>query len=419
MNQGSRMFSKAALEHLASPEQMDQLLSFGSTRMWLALFGLLAIVIAAIAWGFLGTVATDVSGNGVLLEAGGVAAVPSLGDGQIDRVMVVPGQHVNAGMVVAVLRQQQPTDELRAAQASLADLERQLEETNSIQGRQVAYDEASYTRQRAALEQVAANLERQAARLRKRQETERPLLSKGLITSQQLAATDQELADVTAAQAQNAGQMSSLASERFRSTTSGTDEQLQLENQIDAARRRVQELEHRFETISEVRSLVSGDVTEVSVRPGMVVQTGAPVVRLQTGAGGLYAAVYAPAEKAKQIKPGMQAQISPAGLKRDEYGFLRGVVTRVSEFPVSGDELMERLANQSVAQWLEAGGPVNEVDVALQPNSARPGTFLWSSPRGSSIPLSSGTMLSADVVVLEQHPVSLVIPYVRKKLGWR
>ena len=419
MNQGSRMFSKAALDHLASPEQMDQLLSFGSTRMWLALFGLLAIVIAAIAWGFLGTVATDVSGNGVLLEAGGVAAVPSLGDGQIDRVMVVPGQHVNAGMVVAVLRQQQPTDELRAAQASLADLERQLEETNSIQDRQVAFDEASYTRQRAALEQVAANLERQAARLRKRQETERPLLSKGLITSQQLAETDQELADVTAAQAQNAGQMSSLASERFRSTTSGTDEQLQLENQIDAARRRVQELEHRFETISEVRSLVSGDVTEVSVRPGMVVQTGAPVVRLQTGAGGLYAAVYAPAEKAKQIKPGMQAQISPAGLKRDEYGFLRGVVTRVSEFPVSGDELMERLANQSVAQWLEAGGPVNEVDVALQPNSARPGTFLWSSPRGSSIPLSSGTMLSADVVVLEQHPVSLVIPYVRKKLGWR
>lgn len=419
MNKGTSIFAKAALDHLASPEQLDQLLTFGSNRLWLALFGLLAIVAAAVAWGFLGTVATDVSGSGVLLEAGGVAAVPSLGNGQIDRVLVVPGQHVNAGMLVAVLHQQQPTDELRAAQAAYTDLEHQLEQSRSIQDRQLAFDEASYSKRRAALEKEAANLESEASRLRKQQETERSLLAKGLITNQQLAATDQQLADVTASQAQNAGQMSSLESDRFRSANSGKAEDEELENQIDAAQRRVEELEHRFENISEVRSPVSGDVTEVSVRPGMVVQTGAPVVRLQTGGSGLYAAVYAPAEKAKQIMPGMEVQISPAGLKREEYGYLRGVVTRVSQFPVSGDELMERLSNESMERSLEASGPVNRVDVALQPNAAQPGTFLWSSPKGSSVPLSSGTMLSADVVVLQEHPVSLVIPFARKKLGWR
>ena len=79
----SKIFRKVALERMSSPEQLDQLLRVTTPRRWLALLSLIAILVAAVAWGYLGELTTRVSGQGVLIRTGEVRNVVPLGAGQV------------------------------------------------------------------------------------------------------------------------------------------------------------------------------------------------------------------------------------------------------------------------------------------------------------------------------------------------
>ena len=66
----------------------------------MALCGLLC---AAIGWGLNGTVATRVRGQGVIMAAGGVLNVVSVGAGRVSSVDVKPGDLVRKDQVVAAV----------------------------------------------------------------------------------------------------------------------------------------------------------------------------------------------------------------------------------------------------------------------------------------------------------------------------
>jgi len=85
------IFRKTALERLASPEQLDQLLQVTSPRGWLALTGLGLLVAAALVWSFFGTVTTTVEGQGILIRPGGVTRVVAPQAGVVRSVLVRVG----------------------------------------------------------------------------------------------------------------------------------------------------------------------------------------------------------------------------------------------------------------------------------------------------------------------------------------
>jgi HlyD family secretion protein len=54
MKAASQVFRKAALDRLASPEQLDELIPVVDARGWIAALGIGVLTAAVIAWGFLG-----------------------------------------------------------------------------------------------------------------------------------------------------------------------------------------------------------------------------------------------------------------------------------------------------------------------------------------------------------------------------
>jgi HlyD family secretion protein len=64
-----------------------------------------------------------------------------------------------------------------------------------------------------------------------------------------------------------------------------------------------------------------------------------------------------------------------------------------------------------------AEGPPIQVDVLLIRDPSTPTGYRWSSSRGPSVKISSGTLTQGDVVVKEDRPIRLVIPTLREKLG--
>ena len=48
----------------------------------------------------------------------------------------------------------------------------------------------------------------------------------------------------------------------------------------------------------------------------------------------------------------MEAQISPSTVKREEFGFMKGTVSYIGEYPVTPQAVQSVVANQALAQEL-------------------------------------------------------------------
>jgi len=62
------MFRKAALDKLASPEQLDVLMEVTSPRNWALVYGMGGLILLVIAWSIFGTIPTKVAGQGILIR---------------------------------------------------------------------------------------------------------------------------------------------------------------------------------------------------------------------------------------------------------------------------------------------------------------------------------------------------------------
>lgn len=173
----------------------------------------------------------------------------------------------------------------------------------------------------------------------------------------------------------------------------------------------------RLNSAEAVRSTKSGDVVSLQAEVGDVVGVGTVLADIEPAGKPLLAAVYVAATDGKKIAADAPAQISPAEVSREEYGFVRGRVRSVSRFPATQGEMTELLSNDNLVQALSSGGAPYQVLVDLGTDPKTPSGLQWSSSRTPDIRISSGGVCVVDIVIREQRPIELVIPYLREKLG--
>lgn len=121
----NHVFRKVSVERLSSPEQLDTLVKVTSPRGWLLLCGIGILLAAALYWGLFGTMSTKISSQGVLIRPGGLQAVYTPFSGTISDLRVAEHDTVNKGDVIAWLEQPELLEQIKAARAAIAELERQ------------------------------------------------------------------------------------------------------------------------------------------------------------------------------------------------------------------------------------------------------------------------------------------------------
>ena len=99
----SHIFRKSALERISSPEQLDTLLQITTPQNWLALIGLLGLLLAGLVWGVFGRIPVEVSAPTVFIYPGGIQNVPITTNGQLGEIYRVPGDLIQAGEAVAIV----------------------------------------------------------------------------------------------------------------------------------------------------------------------------------------------------------------------------------------------------------------------------------------------------------------------------
>lgn len=175
----------------------------------------------------------------------------------------------------------------------------------------------------------------------------------------------------------------------------------------------LEELRSRLIYESQIISPVDGRVLEQGVRMGSVVSPGNSILVLeQHGATvRLEAILYVSAEMAGKIHPGMDVQIAPTIISKEEYGLLLGKVSSIAEYPETTESMMQTLGNENLVKLLAGHDASVQVLVELLPSNDTVSGYEWSSPKGPPLTIQSGTLAQGEIIIKRERPISKVIPY--------
>src|SRR4051812_1453886 len=113
------IFSKAALERLTTPEQLDSLMQVTRPSGWVALVTTAVLVAGVVAWSILGDLRVTVPARGILIRGGALIDVQAGSNGRISEFLVKPGDVVKPGDEVAVIAQRELVEEISNLQSRI------------------------------------------------------------------------------------------------------------------------------------------------------------------------------------------------------------------------------------------------------------------------------------------------------------
>lgn len=407
----SSTYRKASLDRLASPDQLDQLMTITRPAGWLAVAVLWVMLAVALMWAVTGRIPEKVSGRGILIRAGGIFEVVALGSGQLQEILVRPDQQIAQGQVVARLRQPELELQLQEAQQHLAEVQKN-------QGELAALDRRSRTMSLALLDANDAHVQAKVRNLTLQRQSLQDRIAAGekrvqddlQQLQQQLTAIETELAAAQDRSKENQLKRVDVTRQREQSDISRT----QL---VEEALETVRGLQEMLDQTSLIRATLSGIIVDLRAELGLLVSPGTSIATVELQNAPILAVVYIDAGDGKKVQPGMPIQISPSTVKKEVDGVLLGTVETVSSFPASSESMMVLLHNEELVHQLSAQGPPIAVFARLLRDPKTPSGFRWSSGEGPKMRITAGTPCTASVVIEEQPPIALVIPALKEKLG--
>jgi HlyD family secretion protein len=412
----NKIFRKASLERLSTPEQLDLLFRLTRSKDWLAVVAVFILLGTALAWGLHGSIPTKVTAQGVILRRGGVMNVVAAGSGLVVSVDVKPGDRVQANQVIARVAQPGLMERIRITQGALEDARRERERAVRLRRDSARLEVDALVRTRQNHEREIRELEAQAKIAAEQIPIDEQLLARGLITKQALLNTRQKLITLQGQTESLRAQIKQLDAQQFSAESRPQEVEAEAQARITEQERVLAALQKELTATSNVVSPYAGEVLELKVYKGSAVTEGSPIISLQPDVNSLEALLYLSAAQAKEVKSGLDVQISPGTVRREEFGFLKGTVRYVADYPATQAAIMRNLENEDLTRMLTASGPVTEIRIEMIP-AETPSGFRWSSPKGPPTGISSGTLCTAMIVTRTQRPLSLVIPMMKETLG--
>jgi HlyD family secretion protein len=411
------IFRDAALERLSSPEELDRLLKVTDSKAWmsqLAVFGLLGV---ALLWGLNGRLPQTVSGQGLIVRKGGVLNVVASGSGVVARLDVNVGDRINALQVVAKIAQPAILEKLKGIQESLAQARLDRDRSHALLENEAKLTGETIGRKRENMLREMTHLEEKLKVAKEQVAAQDELFSYGIVTKEKTFEARQTVASIEDQIDNVRAQRTELDAEEFSARAKVLQGDAEKQLQIEDLDRNLSAVRKELEIAQNVVSPYSGEVLELKVSPGATVTAGDPLLSIQPNVQDLQVLLYLPAEQAKEVKRGMEVKVSPSTVKPEEFGFIKGQVTYVSDFPVTPAELMRNFENEVLVKVLTSGGPVTELHIEMKRNPNTPSGYEWSSRRGPAVSISAGTLCTAQIVTRWQKPVDLVLPIFRNAAG--
>ncbi len=470
------LFRKEALDKVASPEQLDQLIKVTSPKRWFSLFALGALVISGGAWSVLGEIPIVVTGKGVMIYPSQVATLQASNSGRILELKLQAGDTVKKGEVIATIDQTELRKQLQLSREKLTQLRIQDQTASTVQVQRNAVEETAIAQQRQTLQQSLqtveslnpvlrekglevlkkerANLSVRLARMRQLQPTlkqrweeRQKLFQQGAVpkdtalnaqqeyinsqaqiddAESQLNQLDVKEADAQRQYLQNLNQVNEIKTQ-LKALDSKKETQKEQDfttatsrkKEIQDTERSIVQLELQLQKNSQVISDYTGTVLELTAKPGQQLEPGIGIGTVSTQQSGakLVNIVFLPVSENKKIKIGTPLQITPSTVKREEFGGIEAKVTKISSFPVTQQGVANIIGNPDILPGVLDKGPQIAVYTEPEIDPSTPSGYKWSSSSGPQSKVAPGTTTSVRITVEKKKPIEFVLPILKSWTG--
>jgi HlyD family secretion protein len=412
------MFRESAMKHRTAPARLEELLPVTPPRAWISLIGFGILLSALLAWSIKGRVPERAEGHAVILRAGGVQSVIAPSAGILIGINAAPGARLQPKQVVARIGQPVLAERMRAAESALEAARAERDRAVAVRRQAAGLEAASVERQRESVLREIADYQERARLADEELQAERELFRHGIVTKLKVIAAEQKRKDIDTAINKMRAQLVQLDAQRYSIDASPAQVAADNDAKVREAERQLADVRKQLNVAEAVITPYGGQVVEVKTYPGAGIGLGAPILSLQPDNTALEAIAYVPSTVAKDVRPGLAVELSPGNLKPEEFGYLKGTVRFVAEYPATRAALMRNFENEALVDSLSRSGPVTEVRVGLESEESTPSGFRWSTSKGPAMRITAGTLAAARIVTRTQRPISLVLPWVKAKAGW-
>ncbi len=418
MSDGKQIFRPEALERLSSPEQLDELMVVTDSKAWIALAAIGIGLAIALLWSVVGSVPASIHGSGLLLREGGIYEIQAGGTGQIISLAAEEDSVVGEGEIVGYIAQPDLATRISLQHQNLLVLRANRETLVEAEGRNLGIALDIIVQDSIRMENDIRTAQGQIAQLEQRLEDTRFARQQGLVTGQAVSQVEQELASARSRLAQLRSALTGIPSRRIRAVQEHDSAVERIQNEVRASVQDSILLAQQLSEANEIRSPHRGRITQVMVDEGQTVATGSVVASLELLDRPLQAVIFVPVVGAKAGQ-GMTAHVQPLTVNWEEYGYIEGEVEFVSLTPVTMERINRVIKNRAQAQQMVQGADPYLVEISLN-RADTPTGFQWTSGTGpdSTVNIHSGILAQAKIIVDTRRPITLVIPALRKFLGF-
>lgn len=414
------LFRESALQNLSSPEQLDQLIKITQPRSWIVLATIGFILVVAVLWSIFGSLPTTLTGQGIIIRAGGTFNNVALGNGVVtDFGDFKVGDTIRKGDIIGHVDQPVLAQQIEAAKIELDRLEKVNNSILAEIGEQKPAQNSSIKQQTGIQHGTIAAKEESLHSLKLTLQQQELLLKDGLITRQQYEQTRQA---IFAAQNEIGAAHNALQNLVIQNiSNNGTHEERirQSGANLLQARNYLEDLRVQYDIASNLVSLTDGIVVEKLVSRGDTVTGNQPVLSVESNVRHFQAVIYLPlASQTKRIKPGMDVQIALSTAEKERYGYLLGKVMAISKYPSTEQGMMTAIHNQAIVREMSKSGPPFSIQVDLVPDNTSRSGYQWSSKAGAQVDFWSGTFCHGSFTIEKQRPISLIIPLLKQMAGF-
>ena len=181
--------------------------------------------------------------------------------------------------------------------------------------------------------------------------------------------------------------------------------QIQEAQSAQVPQEELEQLYEAYQAASMIYTPVSGRVVDL-VSVGSAILMGDMVVGVTNADSTTNEAeirAYVSSTVAQSIQKGMEVRIYPSVSGSENYGYVQGLVSDISNYPITETNISETLGRFYTSQIVPQNENIVEIRVTLLGGSDG-STGVWSRAEGGSLTIDTGTLCNMEVIVDEMTP---------------
>lgn len=169
----------------------------------------------------------------------------------------------------------------------------------------------------------------------------------------------------------------------------------------------IENLKNDYVAKTVIKSNCSGIIQSVQ-SDGNSLSSGDIISTIMVDSGYNEVVAYVPIQTARNLEIGMKSQVSPFFAPREEFGYMTGTITSISDSPVDDESLISKMGTLSYTEGIIPDTACVEVHIKLDLDSNSANDYSWSNSKGESLTVDLGTQCNIIVVTNQYRPIELL-----------